>query len=215
MKIGVLTPTRGDRPKFLEFAFHQIKRQTVQPNFIELVDDVPVNPNVKDITFRYAKGSERLLKKGADVIFLIEDDDYYSVNYIETMLNEWNKAENPEIFGSGISYYYHLALKRYCYIKHYERASAFSTMITKEGLLKMKWPKDDYPFTDIELWKQLKGKTFVPDNILTIGIKGHNEGKLFGGIGHNREWMSKYEKDENWLEKNVDNEAFEFYSTIV
>jgi hypothetical protein len=215
MKIGVLIPTRGDRPQMLDFAFRQLDRQTRKPDVIEIMDDAPVGTG-KDITWRYRIGCERILAKGVDVVFLIEDDDYYDANYIKLMMDEWEKANRPEIFGIGETSYYHLGLRSYYHQQHFERASAFSTMITPSGIMNMKWPKDDYSFTDIEFWKQLKGKTFIPFGTVALGIKGHKHGSLFGGIGHKDTWSGYRQKDPtlDWLRSHVDRDAFEFYKNI-
>jgi hypothetical protein len=214
-KIGVLIPTRGDRPELLGYAMKQLARQSMKPDIIEVVNDAPLNGD-KDITWRYRMGCERILAKGADVVFLIEDDDFYSAGYIETMMNQWAKAEQPGIFGIEETTYYHLGLRSFQYEVHKGRASAFSTMVTSEGIKEMKWPKDNYPFTDIELWKCIKGKTFVPARMLALGIKGHKAGQLFGGMGHNenRHYYKSNDENLNWLKSHVDEESFALYEKI-
>lgn len=212
MKIGVLIPTRGDRPELLKHALKQMEQQTRKPDLIEIVDDAPLNKD-KDITWRYRIGCERILRKEADAVFLIEDDDWYSNDFIERMLSAWEFAGHPEIFGIGETIYYHLGLKSYCLQSHSGRASAFCTMITKEGISKMKWPNDNYPFTDIEFWKSISGKTFIPGKTIAIGMKGHKTGSLFGGMGHN-ENTSMYKNNDhdlNWLKSKIDTDSFEFY----
>lgn len=216
MKIGILIPTRGDRTEFLKFALEQMDRQTLKPDVIELVNDTPLS-NDKDITWRYRIGCERLLSKDVDVVFLIEDDDYYADDYIECMVNAWDAAERPQIFGIGETTYYHLELSSYNHHMHHERASAFSTMLTAEGIRNMKWPADNYVFTDIELWKVLKGKTFIPHKCLALGIKGHKSGALFGGMGHiaNRILYKNRDLELNWLKSNINDTAFNFYKTYL
>lgn len=215
MKIGALIPTRGDRPKLLNHAIEQMQNQTTKPDVIEIMNDTPINFD-KDITWRYRIGCERILSKGVDIVFLIEDDDYYDCSYIETVFSAWNLAGRSEIFGIGETTYYHLGLRAWYHQSHKERASAFCTMITREGINKMKWPKDNYSFTDIEFWKQLKGKTFISERPIALGIKGHNEGSLFGGIGHNKQWggYKNFDLDLSWLKHTINKEAFEFYKKI-
>ncbi len=215
IKIGVLIPTRGDRPNLLNFVLGQLDKQTVKPDVVEIMNDAPLNSD-KDITWRYRIGCDRITSKKVDVIFLIEDDDYYHEGYIESMINEWIKSGKPEIFGIGETIYYHLAIKGYNKMIHPTRSSAFCTMFTKDGIKKMKWPKDNFPFTDIELWKQLQGKTFVPEKTITIGIKGHKNGILFGGIGHRTDTKlyKTLDTDLNWLKSKMDENSFEFYKKI-
>jgi hypothetical protein len=215
MRIGILIPTRGDRPELLSFALNQMERQTRRPDTIEIVNDSPLSQD-KDITWRYRLGCERLLKNGADVILLIEDDDFYSEDYLDTMVTAWEKNGNSQIFGIGETTYYHLGLRSFYQQRHPERASAFCTMLTANGINKMKWPKDNYSFTDIEFWKNIPGKTFMPSKLIALGIKGHNSGSLFGGIGHNSQWGGYKQTDleMTWLKNIVDNKAFEFYKNI-
>lgn len=212
MKIGVLIPTRGDRAELLKFALNQMERQTRKPDVIEVVNDPPVNQD-KDITWRYRIGCERIFAKGVDVVLLIEDDDWYDPTYIERLVAEWEKSGKPQIFGIEETTYYHLGIKAYNEDKHPGRASAMSTLLTRD-VLDMKWPRDNYVFTDIELWKNLKGKTCLFERLLSLGIK-HGIG-VTGGIGHNKQWTGYNKKDPEltWLKTVVDEEAFEFYKNM-
>lgn len=212
MKVGVLIPTRGDRPGFLEFAKKQMSKQTRLPDFIEIVDD-PAIDQQKDITKRYRLGYQRLIDKGAEIIFFIEDDDWYSNSYIENMLVEWDKAGKPVIFGIGETYYYHLGVRAWFHMSHPPRASAYSTMITK--IDNLTWPKDNEPFLDLHLWKTVQGKTTIFNKPITIGIK-HGCGTYFGGIGHKSLGMFKRgDPDMVWLSHNIgDAETMEFYKKI-
>lgn len=216
MTIGALIPTRGDRMPMLNFALKQLDRQSRKVDFIAIVNDPPKNETVKDITWRYRTGAARMLENKVDVVFLIEDDDYYDQDYISKMMEHWENHGKPEIFGIGSTYYYHLGLRAYNQHLHSGRASAFSTMVTADGLKRMVWPKDNYAFTDIELWKQLKGRTFHPTKPIAIGMKGHQNGTLFGGMGHsnNMRLYTNNDSSMEWLRKHVDEESFVFYSNI-
>lgn len=215
-KIGALIPTRGDRGPLLNFALRQLERQTKRVDHIEIVNDAPKSASQKDITWRYRVGLERMFAKGVETVFLIEDDDWYADNYIEKMLEQWTYLGQPEVFGLGDTYYYHLGLRGYNQHLHSGRASAFCTLITKAGAEKMRWPADTYAFTDIEIWKQLQGKTFLMARPIAIGMKGHQNGTLFGGMGHSNNKKLYTNRDENmeWLKRHVDEESFTFYSNI-
>lgn len=216
--VGALIPTRGDRPNFLNFSLNQLNRQTKRVDLIEVVDDPPKDANVKDITFRYRIGMERLFGKGADVIFLWEDDDYYSPVYVETMLHHWTLHQKPDIFGINFTVYYHLRLRSYFRMNHPNRSSAFCTMVTRRGISNFTWPNDNHSFVDIDLWRQIRGFAFVPNSVLALGIKGYNEGGHFGGIGHNDKWPA-YSKngdgDLGWLKSVVDQESLDFYRNFM
>ena len=181
LKIGVLTPDRGDRPKFLEHAKYLVSVQTLQPDVIEIVDGAPLS-NQFDITYRYRTGSQRLFNKGVDVILFLESDDFYSANYIETMVKKWIEKKEPLIFGLANTIYYSLRQKKYSILKHRGRASMMSTMISRDAVIN--WGEDNYPFTDLTLWNQLKGIAIEDESGLCIGIK-HGIG-LCGGEAHKR-----------------------------
>lgn len=215
MKIGVLIPTRGDRPRLLEHALLQIDRQTLKPDHIEVVADAPQS-NQKDITWRYRIGCERLFAKGVDVVAFIEDDDYYSPEYLKLMTDAWEKNGKPDLFGIGETYYYHLGNKRWLHMRHPERASAMSTMTTKK-VLDVQWPGNHESFLDIQLWRNVPNKkTTTFGRIISLGIKGYGEGQLFGGIGHNKLWAmyKNLDADLSWLKQAVGSDI-EFYNKIV
>jgi hypothetical protein len=69
IKIGCLTPTRGDRQKFIEQVRKLMSEQTLQPDVWEIVDDKPLSNEV-DITYRFRIGFERLKAKGVDVLWM-------------------------------------------------------------------------------------------------------------------------------------------------
>jgi glycosyltransferase involved in cell wall biosynthesis len=218
MNISVLIPTRGDRPQFLSNAHRLLEAQTLKPTHVEVVDDPPKDAAKKDITWRYRIGCERILaaNPNTEAIVLIEDDDWYAHNYIETMYNNWINAGRPLVYGIGETIYYHLGMRAWLKYTHLPRASAMSTLMSAAGASKMRWPDDNYVFTDIEIWKKLTGKTFIPDKPISIGIKGYKEGALFGGIGHRWDLCQYKINDEelNWLKDKVDSTSFEFYKKM-
>jgi glycosyltransferase involved in cell wall biosynthesis len=212
--IVCIVPTRGDRPRMLKRCLEMLSRQTLQPVEVVLMNDPPLDPHVKDITWRYRNGFKRVIERHPDVelILIIEDDDWYSNGYIEVFYKAWNEAGRPEIFGTGETYYYHLGLRKFYHQRHEERASAFSTGVTA-AISRMMWPSDDYSFVDLEMWKQLEGKTFFVEPPISVGIKGYGEGKFFGGIGHNDKWNGYRNSDDDlsWIRSVIDTESFNFY----
>ena len=78
IKIGVICPTRGDRPVFMEQFHRMLSRQTLQPDVVEIVDYSAISDEC-DITRRYITGYHRLRKLGLDVIVILEDDDFYGI----------------------------------------------------------------------------------------------------------------------------------------
>lgn len=220
LKIGVLIPTRGDRPKFLQFALEQLSRQTKQPDEIEIVNDPPknTNPPKPDVTYRYRIGCDRLKKKGCDIIFCWEDDDYYTPTYIEKMLAMYIDNGRPEIFGLNQTVYYNIYEQEqlnFVRLDHHTHSSMMSTVINVKALDKIKWGDDNYSFVDMILWAQLKGKCVSLPNPICIGIK-HGTG-MCGGGGHVKNWRGFNEHDKNfiWLSSIADPIAINFYRTMI
>jgi len=222
-KFAVLIPDRGDRPKLMKRCLEMINRQTIKPSLIEIVDFPPTNDEI-DITKRYRMGYNSLsdlYNNGSwidfEVIFFIENDDFYAKNYFETMLNAWIEAGKPYLFGTTYTYYYHIGLKKGYKMHHVTRSSAMSTMI-KPGLL-FHWCQDSEPYTDIHLYSVIPYKLFTPEKIICIGIK-HGIGKT-GGHAHTTR-LDAYDKlstsfsdpEMKWLRENVDEESFRFYLEI-
>lgn len=209
--IGVLIPTRGDRPQFLKRAKEMIGRQTLKPDMVEIVDDLPTSDK-PDITRRYRIGCERLFSKGCDFILFWEDDDWYSSEYIETMFAKWMEHGKPSLFGIHDTRYYHVGIKKYLSMQHPGRASMMATAVGR-GIIGVNWGDDNNPYTDMHIWKQVQGVTFTPDKKICLGIK-HGIG-LCGGAGHNANWQ-RYDKDDKngaFLKATV-GEDYDYYTSI-
>jgi len=209
--IGIVIPTRGDREVFLNQCMKMLGNQTMPADKICIVNEEPKS-DAKDITYRFKKGFKNLFDQGCEVVFLIEDDDYYCNDYIKVMYNNWLVAGKPQIFGLGNTTYYHLKRKCYTTMDHPRRSSAFSTMVTKD-VMNIDWPADDYPFLDLELWKQLKGITFKTNNPIAVGIK-HGVG-LCGGSGHNETFRYENEDNDHSFLEYATQKEFKFYKNLV
>jgi hypothetical protein len=213
MKIGVLIPTRKDRPKFLTQCNFLLSQQTLKPNIIEFVDFEPKDNEI-DITLRYRIGCEKLFNENkCDLVCFWEDDDWYSKNYIKTIVDYWSKNK-PNLIGFGKTIYYHLFSKNYTILNHPKKASACCSAVTKK-ILDINFPSDNYPYLDMEIWKQIPNREVINiDEFLHLGIK-HNIGKVGGG-GHPPNW-SKYEKNDNdfmFLKSIVDEKSYNFYKNF-
>ena len=98
-------------------------------------------------------------------------------------------------------------------INHVGRASMMSTCFT-EKILNAKWPANNYPYTDIELWRSMKGKTFMPPVPVCLGIK-HGIG-LVGGGAHDGETCGHYSNNDingEYL-KQITGTDFDFYQGV-
>jgi len=210
MKTGVLIPTRGDREKFLNFAQQQIQEQTVKPDEVCIVDYKPVN-SAPDITKRYKDGLNELKKRGCEIVLFWEDDDFYAPYYIEEMLRLHQQHGSPDIFGVDSTIYYNIFTRKWAMFKHPGRSSMMNTLVRTKALEGIKWCDDSYSFTDMHLWKTLKGKSISVDKPLAVGIK-HGIG-LCGGGGHVNNWkaFSNYDADYSELLKFTNAKALNFY----
>lgn len=219
MKIGIIIPDRGDRPEFLKNCLRMIDNQQFaqywKKDGIEIetfiVDYKPKNSDC-DITPRYKKGYEYFSNQNVDIVFLIENDDWYSKYYMNTMLLEWVKNDKPDILGTNYTIYYNIGICKHKTLEHFHRSSAMSTILKPN--LKIQWPKDEDPYTDIHLWKQLNGVTFRPKNHICLGIK-HGVGKPGGHYHINQ--LDKYPNNDDglkFLQETIDSESFVFYKGI-
>ncbi len=209
LKIGVIIPDRNDRPLFLENCLRLIKQQTIQPACIEVVNYQAISDDV-DITQRYRIGYDLLRGKDLDVIALIENDEWYSPDYLEIITKAWFSSGRPDIFGTDYTIYYHIKLFAHFTMWHMSRSSAMSTLIKPD--LNFEWCADNEPYTDMHLWETLKGCTFHPEKNICMGIK-HGVGKC-GGTGHTNKLhrFNESDADKKILSDLMDIESFEFYS---
>ncbi len=216
MKLAVLIPDRGDRPQFLKNCLRMMGGQTLRPSMIHVVDFKPTSDR-KDISKRYREGYTVLSGiPDLDLIAFIENDDWYAPWYLETMVAEWEKAGRPDIFGTNYTIYYHLKEKKYFTRRHDQLSSAMSTLIKPN--LKLVWPLDHDPYTDVFLWEQaktgqIKGVVFEPQRIICVGMK-HGV-RLTGGDYHDNE-LHRYINDDNgFLENTLDGKSLEFYQSVM
>lgn len=213
MKIGIIIPDRGDRPEFMQNCRRMMDAQTVHPWHIVVVDEPPVSKAV-DITVRYRKAYNMICEDGVcDVYAFIENDDWYSPKYLETMLNKWVEAGEPDILGTRYTVYYHLMEQKYFTMRHDQRSSMMNTLI-KPGL-NLVWPVDNDPYTDIHLWLQaqtgqLSSHLFEPETLISVGMK-HGVG-LCGGTNHTDNMHRFINDDNGFLQNTLDEESFKFYS---
>lgn len=182
MTIGIITPHQDSKRKmFLDRLRFYIERQTLRPDHWIVVDHKE-DVLAKDLTKRIRIGFENAIELGCDVVLIMEDDDWYSPNYIQSMVSTWELQGKPEIFGIEQTQYYHIKHRLHVELNHPGRASLMHTLISAEGIKKIVWPEDSFVFLDIVLWKQLTGKTFRTLPPIAVGIK-HGIGST-GGKGH-------------------------------
>jgi glycosyltransferase involved in cell wall biosynthesis len=228
VRVGVLIPDRGDRPKFLAQCLAMMNRQTLRPVRIEIVNDAPMS-NAVDITWRYRLGYERI-GASVDVIAFIENDDWYHPQYLESMVQVWLKYGQPDMLGLDHTVYYHIRERAWFTMHHHTRSSAMNTLI--KPTLNIEWPLDWDAYTDAWLWTRYcfkpqyegtqnrdggaqwpsRGKAIItPNGEWCIGMK-HGTG-LCGGKNHTDNLHRYVHKDADgvWLRQVVGEEDAAFY----
>lgn len=138
MKIATITPTRGDRPQFFEFARVQLDRQTVQPDNRYYMAYKPDN-GVPDLIQRVRRGIELARKDKMDAVFIIEDDDCYPSNYIEEMRKHFRDGD---FIGYDDTLYYNVKNRTWLHQTHPKRSSLFCTAFLLSSVEDFIWPSD-------------------------------------------------------------------------
>lgn len=162
-----------------------------------------------DLVPRVRLGIESARAAGVDRVAIVESDDFYSADYLSHInLNDY------DAFGWGTTTYYHLRNRTWQKNYHQDtHSSLFCTAFKLSMIDGFRWPPDDHPWLDIELWKYFRGKNAFLSQAEPpcIGIK-HGIGKV-GGKAHKME-MKNRDPDLLWLKENVDAQAYEFYSNL-
>ena len=108
-----------------------------------------------------------------DKILIIEDDDFYKPEYIETTLL---RLQNADMVGEGNSRYYNIAFNKFRINRNLEHASLFQTAL-KADFLEYVWVsclKRTSAFIDTRLWNKegIPRKRVFADKLTSVGIKG-------------------------------------------
>jgi len=207
-KWAAIIPTRGQQRKvFTGWAVHR----AVQNGYdhVYLIDYNPVD-NLVDMYKRISVGVEQAIKDGCEFVSIIEDDDWYSIDYLKTL-----KKLPPtwDIVGINHSTYYHLFSTGWKKMVHPGRAGLFCTSFRPEILDKL--PDTKTAFLDLGWWRiannNPKISTKLIDTDLALGIK-HGVG-ISGGNGHSMAYQT-FDTRLQKLQSTVDKEAFRFYEKL-
>lgn len=234
--LTLLTPT-GDRPLAFSLCYRYITAQTVKlPIQWVIADDGLNHLDLSQYTFpsnievcHLKRGSIRdkaksitgnvssgLFQVKYNKVAIIEDDDYYRPDYLETLLF---RLENVELVGEGNSRYYNIECNKFRINSNLEHASLFQTALRSSSLehLWVSCLKRDSAFIDCRLWNKtsIRKRIFV-DKITSIGIKGL-PGRPGIGAGHRPSKFShSFQKDKDWktLKNWIGEEATKVYIDI-
>ena len=127
-----------------------------------------------------------------DKILVIEDDDWYSPNYVQYMdllLNSYNMV------GEGRSIYYNITNRKWRHLGNSRHASLCQTGFKSDCLDRFaRILSTKEKFYDIHLWRLSGSKHLFFDKFLCVGMKGL-PGRSGIGMGH-RDFNGIY--DQNW-----------------
>jgi hypothetical protein len=117
-----------------------------------------------------------------DAIIIIEDDDWYSPDYVQTVIDRLGTQPVMTLCGECPSRYYNVRTRCYRPLHNQSHASLCQTAFRLEmiplilGLL-----REDGPWIDLLIWGALDGVLYESE--LCVGIKGM-PGRAGIGMGH-------------------------------
>ena len=172
----------GDRPEAFDLCKIWVKNQTKKIDQWIVVDDgaKPMEEIPKDCHYvrRQPKPSdpkhtlvlnmkEALKHIEGDMIFILEDDEYYAPKYIEKTSNALNDFE---IIGIGRSKYYHL---KGGYIRHMNlrHASLAQIGFKKSFIAQIEKVIEGNSFLDLRIWETLNGKDAYKCDAVNLLVK--------------------------------------------
>lgn len=209
MTFAAIIPNRGnDRKLFVEWQ----KQRAIDMgyDFVYVVDYLPKSDAV-DIYERISVGVELAKYDNVDYCSIIESDDYYHLNYLQSI--KTRMTPNVELLGINCTTYYHIFSTGWRRMSHPGRSSLFCTTFKTSSFDSLPKVTD---YIDITWWRFAnEGKIthqLINDD-LAIGIKHGNVFGRVGGIGHTMIY-TKYDMQMKMLKGLLDAEAFEFFLGI-
>jgi len=231
MSIALITPTGARKDQFA-LCQRWMKRQTYTGEVLWIIvdDAVPVTTDIINSDFRKnwtivkiypnpkwsgSNTQARNIKAGTDYlkqnytreqiqcIFIIEDDDYYKVCYLEAMMAH---LKNYWMIGETNTIYYNVLWRRFVVNPNRHHASLFQTAFTWDVLSIFEASFKD-KFIDAKFWTMGRNKNLFFDNVLAVGMKGM-PGRGGIGAGHrisSRDFSSDH--DFKFLTKIIGNDS--------
>jgi hypothetical protein len=196
--LTLLTAT-GCRPVAWEICQRLMERQTFrgQVHWIIVDDGDPQQPislrrgwslDIARPTPRWQPGENtqlRNLRAGLaavgprDRVAIIEDDDFYDVDYL-AQVDTW--LNSADLVGESHARYYNVSSRRWTLCNNDRHASLCSTAVTGAGLIALRGVvAGSADFIDVDLWAMQHGILYRTDYV--VGIKGL-PGRRGIGMGH-------------------------------
>lgn len=210
MKSTLVTCT-GDRPEAFALCKKYMARQTRQPDqWIVLSDGEKVtdcskkqwqtfNPNwrgpaslINKLKWLFLEHDEEII---GDVVFFIEDDDWYHPEYLEKVMAEFEgraavAKQELSAYGEPCAYYVNVQHRWWLRHENQAHASLCQTAIHRSAFVIFQevLRRQTNAFVDVSLWKVLLpvgmlGFLNGKEHPLVVGIKGM-PGRKGYGVGH-------------------------------
>lgn len=215
-RIALITADRGDRPEFLKHCIYQMTRQTVKAD-IHLIINSPGKPGIVDIVPRIRHGIAEAKDFNAKYCLIIENDDYYPDDYVETVVKF---LERFDLVGMPMTKYYSLQQNSWKDMVHPGRSSLYLTSFRTEAMTDFAWPADDLLYFDIHLWQHFRRSRGFINHFKQVPIgmkhgKGFSPGNFHNCVVNGKK-MNNMTADPGraWLKSHVRPESFEFYQSL-
>ena len=142
--------------------------------------------------------------KPYDRLVIVEDDDHYAPDWIETI----NAAlDGADLAGENMARYYNVATSTGRQLNNANHASLCSTGMKGLALeLFRRECKPGVQFIDVALWRNFKGAKRLFGGHRVTGIKGM-PGRCGIGMGHNPDFHGTKDKDGSLLSEWIGQDA--------
>lgn len=223
MTLQLLTAT-GARPEAFALCHRWMQAQTYTGKVLWIVVDDGQTPsrlsmmpdNWEQVVIRpktlWQPGQNtqaRNLLAGLDVcikndpLAIIEDDDYYSPDWLNCVTNNLASAD---LVGECRARYYNIVLKRGRQLSNTKHASLCSTAMSGNAIKAFrKACESRTKFIDLALWKSNMSKRLFSGNHV-VGIKGL-PGRGGIGMGHRDDFTGKHDADGSLLHEWIGDDA--------
>ncbi len=207
MTYAAIIPTRGNRKLFLEW--QKQRAYDMGYDFVYVINHEPKGQEV-DIYDRLSHGVERAMADNVDYCSVVEDDDFFKLEYLDTIKRRINP--DTELFGVNMTLYYQIFSTGWRQMSHPGRSSLFCTTFKTEAFNKLPVVTTD-PYIDLIWWKSEGVVKQLINESIAVGIK---HGSVFGKTGGNGHHMnySKYDLNLKMIKGIMDKDAFEFFVSV-
>jgi|WetSurMetagenome_2_1015567.scaffolds.fasta_scaffold23034_2 hypothetical protein len=155
-----------------------------------------------------AAGMKEIKKLDPEFIFIIEDDDYYSPQYLDQMML---RKQSYDLIGEKNTIYYNVMNKRWCINGNDKWSSLFQTAFTP-NVIPVFDKLYNEKFIDYVLFRKIKNINLFNAGNLGVGIKGQ-PGRAGIGAGHG--YIHNMLLDENMVKlRELIGDDFRYYSDL-